>query len=161
MIKQEEIMFSKHSRKSLPSIRYGLFHYTKPFDYRKTAKEIQEIASKYSFSFRDNEVKALNYLFTNHFITLEQADMLAEQLVNWKGIFEGQLSTYFTDDHMGALIALMQDQQVRQISIGDVVNNIHLLTSDHARRVANGLIREEAMTNLPFDNIDQEQQFNI
>lgn len=140
LIQQGEIMFSKYPSKSLPSIKWGLFHYIKPFDDRAPVKEIAEIASKYSINLGDNKVIGLNYLFTNGFITYEQADMLAKQL---------QQCTYFTHDHMDAFIALIQDQEVRQIPIDDVVNTLHLLTMDQARSIANGLTREEAMTNLP------------
>ncbi|KTD73397.1 hypothetical protein [Legionella tucsonensis] len=147
-------MYRKYPRKSLPSIRWGLFNYEKPFD-REIKKEIKEIASKYSFSLVSYEVLGLNYLFTNHFMTLEQANMLAKQLVNWVGMYEKQKSKFFTDDHMDALIALIQDQQVRGVPIDEVVNNLQLLTRDQARRIANGLTREEAMTNLPFNDIDE------
>ena len=60
--------------------------------------------------------------------------------------------TFFTGDHVDALIALVQDQEVRRIPVEQVVNQIINLTSDQARRIANGLTSEEALSNLLFDN---------
>ena len=152
-------MISKYHRKTLPSIRHGIFDYVKP-QVPGTVKEIADIASKYSFSLGSPKVEALNYLFSNHFITLAQAEMLAKQLVSWKGTHERRESLWFSDDHKRALIALVQDYPIRQIPIEEVVNNLQGLNSDHATRIANGLTREEAMTNLPYSDDDQSFKLN-
>ena len=101
----------------------------------------------------EHKVGALNYLFTNGLITIKQADMLAGQLVNWHGMTEaGNPSTYFRYNHESALIALVQDQEVRKIPLDKVVSYIEGITDFHAIRIANGLTREEAMTGRAYDD---------
>ena len=147
----------KPQDKQLPSIRLGLFHYMKPFSRANIAKEIQGISSKYSFDAGSLKTVGLNYLFTNSFITLDQVDLLAKDLCNWKGRIvsftrdqEGysKESEDFTHDHMDALIALVQDQRV---PMEIVVDRIQLLTPDQARMIANGRSREGIFT----DNLSQ------
>lgn len=131
---------STYPREILPSIKFGLFHHIK-VQVRYVHAEIATIASNHNWDNYDNKVQALNYLFMNDYISSKQANMLADQLVHWKGMCERKRSTFFTDDHKSALIALVQDYPVRGISIENVVAQLQGLNCNQAIRIANGLTR--------------------
>jgi hypothetical protein len=137
--------FLQHSR---PSFQGGLFHYIKPMSH-KMAKEIEDITLKYSLHLGSYEAKGLNYLLSNRFITIGEADFLANKLTSWEGRVINFQDTsvertkFFNADYMDALIALIQD---KCIPLEKAVATLQFLTCDQARGIANGLTREEVLT---------------